>query len=575
MTLKKFIKKIKRDFSFRKKVLFFGWLGILVFVGGIIAMNSDSMFASILNLSQIAQQRKANFSANKALKPQQPSLQDSCVDTDGGKTYGTKWTITTVVNWYTSIENDSCNSNGTLRERFCGQPGEVAGLLRSENYVNCQYGCHDGACITTWAIKDIVVEWGNFSASDSQHANIEIHIKNIGTVATHVDGIGHELFINSNSFSNYTFEPINPTNTLLQPNDSYVLFVNITLLGNNHFTNDTYIYTTIATYPDIDNNTSNNAYTFYLTGNFQSQEIGDIIIENMHIQTNPAVIWSNTINNKVYIDIKNIWNWDIHIPYLNWWNHFPLSCSSNGSFFSANTIDVQESILWSNESISTELIWQSYDMFWYQNLGNISTICTILSQQEQWRTTTDPNNTQLIYESNGTNNSFTLNYEVINSTWSQPIIPWDIIIENMYITPSNTPIVGTDNDTNKINLVIKNIGSWIINVPTWNAGPITTLGCSYGNWAFWWHWIVLTGTLYPNQSITTQIEANWADHWDWFNTIGNKYIECTLNDTTTTTPNSTYQIYESDDTNNSFTLFYQVISSNKSKSSSLREKLTR
>gem|GEM_PF-1946284 len=32
-----------------------------------------------------------------------------------------------------------------------------------------------------------------------------------------------------------------------------------------------------------------------------------------------------------------------------------------------------------------------------------------------------------------------------------------MIIENMYITPSNSPIVGTNNDINKINLVMKNV----------------------------------------------------------------------------------------------------------------------
>jgi hypothetical protein len=62
MTLKHFIKTFKKNVSFRKKVLLFGGLGVLVLVGGVIAANSDSMFASVLNLNQQAQQRKLNFS---------------------------------------------------------------------------------------------------------------------------------------------------------------------------------------------------------------------------------------------------------------------------------------------------------------------------------------------------------------------------------------------------------------------------------------------------------------------------------------------------------------------------------
>ena len=38
------------------------------------------------------------------------------------------------------------NSDGTLREWFCGQPGEAGGLLRSENYVDCAQWCTMGMC---------------------------------------------------------------------------------------------------------------------------------------------------------------------------------------------------------------------------------------------------------------------------------------------------------------------------------------------------------------------------------------------------------------------------------------------
>ena len=73
---------------------------------------------------------------------------NSCNDSDWGKNYEVKWTITTVIDGFTRVEQDSCNSDGTLRERFCGNPGEAAGLLRSENYVTCPNGCNNGVCAT-------------------------------------------------------------------------------------------------------------------------------------------------------------------------------------------------------------------------------------------------------------------------------------------------------------------------------------------------------------------------------------------------------------------------------------------
>jgi hypothetical protein len=76
MTFKHFIKRFKKNFSFRKKVLLFGGLSIIIIFGAIIVTTSDSMFSSVLNLSQIAQQRKINFS-QKQIK-----TQDTCVDTD-------------------------------------------------------------------------------------------------------------------------------------------------------------------------------------------------------------------------------------------------------------------------------------------------------------------------------------------------------------------------------------------------------------------------------------------------------------------------------------------------------------
>lgn len=445
MIFKRFIKHIKKNFSFRKKVIVFGGLGILIFFGGIIATNSDSMFSSVLNLSKIAQQRKLDFSQKK---------KNTCIDTDGGIDYQEKWTITVIISWYQRVEQDSCNSNGTLREWFCGQPGHPAGLLRSENYVNCEYGCYDGVCITTWVLKDVAIEGGSFIASDSQHANIEINLRNIWTTAIHTDGIWHGLSLDGSTYIDYgvdyDLQLNNNSNTLLQPNETHTIFANVLLMGNNSFTNNSYIHISISTYPDTDDVPSNNSYILYLTGNFSSNTgqivdcttpenilacnlwlpscppectgqiftwwIGDIIIESMSIQNNPAMIWSNTVNNKVYVTVKNIWNWDIIIPVANWANRFGFWCRSNEWSFGVSSNWLWQTILWPNESISTELVWEQYNTLWYGSLGNRSMNCSVESQQQQNWNNPDPSNTWIIFETDGTNNSFIINYEVVTNT---------------------------------------------------------------------------------------------------------------------------------------------------------------
>ena len=75
----------------------------------------------------------------------------NCTDSDNGKNYSIKGTIQiTYTNGAIRIENDSCNSDGTLREWFCGTLGDPAGLLRSENYVTCPSNtkCKEGACVS-------------------------------------------------------------------------------------------------------------------------------------------------------------------------------------------------------------------------------------------------------------------------------------------------------------------------------------------------------------------------------------------------------------------------------------------
>lgn len=475
MILKHFIKHVKKNFFLKKKLIIFGGLGILILVGGIIVANSDSMFSSVLNLTKIAQQRKLDFSEKQKI----PLIKNTCIDTDGGIDYEEKWTITVVVSWYQRVEQDSCNPNGTLREWFCGQPGDPAGLLRSENYVDCEYGCYDGVCITTWVLKDVAIEWGTFVASDSQHANIEINLRNVWTTSIHTDGIWHGLSLDGNTYVDYwvayDFWLLNNSNTILQPNETYTIFANVTLMGNNYFSNNSYININVSTYPDTDDIPSNNSYNLYLTGNFSSST-GQIVD-----CTTP----------------ENILNCNLWLPSC------PPECT--GQIVDCNT---PENIL----------------------------ACNL------WLASCPPQCTGMVY------------------TWIG-----DLIIEQMYITPNNTPTVGSNNDSNKINLVIKNIGNGSTSFPFLNWGNRISLWCYYPNGNGWFLTTTLSQTtLLPNQSITTQLNEQWLDYYGRFSTTGTTFIRCEIlsqqqQGRSNTDPNNTQLLYESDGTNNSFILDYEVM----------------
>ncbi len=131
MPITKFFNRLKKNASLRKKTFVIATVGILGVVGLIFLGKTlnDNMLASVTDLTF--------------------STWDTCFDTDGGSNVLEKGTITVIENGMTRTEQDQCNNNWTLRERFCGNYGDPAGLLRSENFVDCGYGsqCNDWACV--------------------------------------------------------------------------------------------------------------------------------------------------------------------------------------------------------------------------------------------------------------------------------------------------------------------------------------------------------------------------------------------------------------------------------------------
>lgn len=282
MTLKHFISRFKKERNFRKRTIVISIISIVGILSLIFLVKNtnDTLFASVIRVNSRV------FTKN------------TCNDTDGGIVYSDKWTITVVENWNTRIETDTCNSNGTLRERFCGQAGDPAGLLRSENYVDCgseswcyQWTCKScyapeiilacnlnlpdcpSQCIITWnIIKDVMITSGSFVATDNQHALFTIEAKNIGNIPMPLDARWHTLYMNNIAlpmWGNYTIQPLTSITTTINPNQTYTFLAFMTLENNLTFSSDAFLDTSVSTYPTTDDDPTNNTnYMIYLTGSF-------------------------------------------------------------------------------------------------------------------------------------------------------------------------------------------------------------------------------------------------------------------------------------------------------------------
>lgn len=458
-------KNKKKFFTKKVTLLFILGLTFLFWVSFFVTLD-ENVSASVLKLSQVARNRKALFSSKKTKN----TIPTVCIDSDNGINYTTKGIITLSGGTH-RIEKDTCNPDGTLREWFCWQPGDPAGLLRSENHIHCAYWCSDWACNvapTTWniSIKDLAIEHGYFIASNNHNAIFSITVKNIGNTNLPIDGFWHELFldwISTNITDNYSLEMITEPNLgILEPNNSYVISANIRLNNERSFSYYDTLHVDISTYPETDYNMSNNSILLYITGDivdcttpenvlncslwlsdcplgcswYFSTWIGDAIIENIYFtpNTNPFM-GSNNDDNQINIVIKNIGNGPLVVPQELWTKKFLLGCSYiwwNGWF---RTAIIPEHIINPGEHITTTIdVWFTDDIYnRYNPIWNRYLKCTLTSQQEQWRSNTDPNNLSIVYESNGDNNSFTLNYMVVDSI---EVETWDTkeIIQEKMIT---------------------------------------------------------------------------------------------------------------------------------------------
>jgi len=135
MQLKSFIKKIKKDFAFRKKFIIIGSISLVVLVGLIVFASKPStdMSASILSLQKI--------------QVWKVELIKLCDDSDGGRKYYVKWlTKGKFVGTQNYTENyDYCLPwTNYLVENFCMNIGRAEFV--NDEVVFCENGCRDGAC---------------------------------------------------------------------------------------------------------------------------------------------------------------------------------------------------------------------------------------------------------------------------------------------------------------------------------------------------------------------------------------------------------------------------------------------
>ena len=579
------------------------------------------MLASVFNIKKIQQSK--NIQSTKTIptnaisqKATKQILQNSCIDSDGGISYWVKWTITTVISWFTRVEEDSCNSDGSLREWFCGNPWEAAWLLRSENYVTCgngdfcqQWMCTNcntpenilacslwlpscpASCITTPLMGDAIIENMYMLPDDTPMMlsttydnQIYLVIKNIWDWTLNVPV---NTTYNSNRFSLKCNGPwwldyfvTAPIQSQILPNESITTQIDVWPYSNDFH----WRYTTpgansiscilmshpnpINTPPDPNNpadlyesDRTNNSYIL----NYTVEEIllPDVIIEDAYMlpSDTPQQRSNNSIN-QVFLTIKNIWNGDLIVPQLWWAAKFGLWFWTDKWYgWWAMHLTTNTTILHPDESTTIQLArtGQQDTASLYTDTWAHRMAFSVASQQEQEWMSPDINDTGMIFESNGNNNIFTLDYTVLSS---QNLV-WDITIEDMHI--QNNPATFWNNTVNnKVYITLKNIWNGDITIPYGNGVNKFSLSCSSNMWFFWISTIWVGQTiLWPNQSISTELIGNSYDT-AWYGTVGSSVVTCEVESQqqqwwNVTNPNDFWTIFESNGTNNWFTVNYQVV----------------
>lgn len=350
---------------------------------------------------------------------------------------------------------------------------------------------------------------------------------------------------------------------------------------------------------------------------------GDIIISAASFtQTLPnGTVWPiNTIISTgsnapvaVNITLKNIGTMPLYIPIANqngndwifamqcqwpsqWWGCFvkvPLSSLTQWRYLLAG-----QSIQW---TITNSIHW---GWFWYP-YTNTSLTFTVNSQQQQWRSPVQPSMYQtILFETNGQNNTFTINYTVpstsnpINTGVLEPIeIENPIWIVRKWFDLKIKDINATYNQlTNKLLYTFKLVNLWNKNYNLWwtgnNAVSHIVINAWSTNWSsdptLWFIWqnnmpcnyncqfLWGNGTFYPlrmpvgfvgiwnNNSINISFEAEpvgiveeWLPHGTY--TMCNKFYVWKYNLIATTNSNGIVV-----ETNNSNILPEDLIPSNNS-----------
>jgi len=125
-------------------------VGLVAFVGILVILAGSGVTLPKLALPGL----------NPAIMATGSAVSTKCIDTDGGRVYDVKGTVTAGRKTYT----DACSSSTMLVEKYCNAKQAIA----SENH-QCPYGCSDGACKPSPVCGDGIVESGE--SCDLQNLN--------------------------------------------------------------------------------------------------------------------------------------------------------------------------------------------------------------------------------------------------------------------------------------------------------------------------------------------------------------------------------------------------------------------
>ncbi len=210
----------------------------------------------------------------------------------------------------------------------------------------------------------------------------------------------------------------------------------------------------------------------------KTQKVWDLVIDKMTILPDTVpVAWTNNDVQQIQLSIRNISKRPVSVPRINWENKFLLDCNYDDWWKKFFTKKVDISFLPGNSTIKTNIDIAGGDIYHrYSKIGLNHLQCTIITQQQQWVKNPNPNNKEIINESDWTNNTFELEYKVIwpsSSEWYS-VVWWSTSLSPSSV--SSPTVISSVHCSDPENVLACTL--WLASCPTECTTQSNTGDCS-------------------------------------------------------------------------------------------------